>query len=152
MASSRTKGHDLALALAAGWGRLELRLDRALAAIVGISLAEYRLLLALADAPGHEASRIALADAVGLSASGVTRALRPLEKRRIIKTANSKHDARVALARLSDAGVELLSNATGVINDAMVSVLKHAPETKANQDLLVKVMTELYTGATAPRL
>ena len=61
----------LALTLAAAWNRLERRLDHSLGAIRGISLAEYRLLRALGDAPGSRASRVDLAEAVGLTPSGV---------------------------------------------------------------------------------
>ena len=64
----------LALAVASAWSHLERRLDASLGAIRGISLAEYRLLRALGDAPGAQASRVDLAHAVGLTPSGVTRA------------------------------------------------------------------------------
>ena len=60
----------LALSFAAAWNRLERRLDHSLGAIRGISLAEYRLLRALGDAPGSQASRVDLAQAVGLTPAG----------------------------------------------------------------------------------
>ena len=78
MNTQNTKEQTLALAFAAAWNRLERRLDSSLGAIRGVSLAEYRLLRALGDAPGSQASRVDLAHAVGLTASGVTRALRPM--------------------------------------------------------------------------
>ena len=98
----------LALAFAAAWNRLERRLDHSLGAIRGISLAEYRLLRALGDAPGSQASRVDLARAVGLTPSGVTRALRPMEKLGIVSTVKSKRDARLAIAALTVAGREVL--------------------------------------------
>ena len=107
----------LALDFAAAWGRIERRLDHSLGAIRGISLAEYRLLRALGDAPNSQASRVDLADAVGLTPSGVTRALRPMEKL----------DARLAIAALTPAGRDLLSDASGVVDDAMKAMASRLP-------------------------
>jgi DNA-binding MarR family transcriptional regulator len=118
----------LALAFAGAWSRLERRLDHSLGAIRGISLAEYRLLRALGDAPGAQASRVDLAQAVGLTPSGVTRALRPMEKLGIVSTVKSKRDARLAIAALTPAGRELLDDASGVVDDTMKAVLRRTPE------------------------
>jgi len=118
----------LALAFSAAWNRLERRLDKSLGAIRGISLAEYRLLRALGDAPGSQASRVDLAEAVGLTPSGVTRALRPMEKLSIVSTVKSKRDARLAIAALTPAGRELLDDASDVVDDTMKALLKRSPE------------------------
>jgi DNA-binding MarR family transcriptional regulator len=128
MNTKTTAEQTLALAFAAAWNRLERRLDSSLGAIRGISLAEYRLLRALGDAPGSQASRVDLAEAVGLTPSGVTRALRPMEKLSIVSTVKSKRDARLAIAALTPAGRELLDDASGVVDDAMKTVLKRSPE------------------------
>ena len=126
--SDQSSEQTLALAFAAAWNRLERRLDKSLGAIRGISLAEYRLLRALGDAPGSQASRVDLAEAVGLTPSGVTRALRPMEKLSIVSTVKSKRDARLAIAALTPAGRELLDDASGVVDDTMNTVLKRSPE------------------------
>lgn len=118
----------LALDFAAAWGRVERRLDHSLGAIRGISLAEYRLLRALGDAPNSQASRVDLAEAVGLTPSGVTRALRPMEKLGIVSTLKSKRDARLAIAALTPAGRELLSDASGVVDDAMKTMARRMPD------------------------
>jgi len=128
MNTSSTPEQALAMTFAAAWNRLERRLDKSLGAIRGISLAEYRLLRALGDAPGSQASRVDLAEAVGLTASGVTRALRPMEKLSIVSTVKSKRDARLAIAALTPAGRELLDDASGVVDDTMEAVLKRSPE------------------------
>ena len=132
----------LALTFAAAWNRLERRLDHSLGAIRGISLAEYRLLRALGDAPGSQASRVDLAQAVGLTPSGVTRALRPMEKLGMVTTAKSKRDARLAIAALTPAGREVLDDASGVVDDTMQAMLKRTPElaTQAGE------ITELLDG------
>ena len=64
-----SKEQTLSLNFAAAWNRLERRLDSSLGSIRGVSLAEYRLLRALADAPNSQASRVDLAQAVGLTPS-----------------------------------------------------------------------------------
>ncbi len=127
MNSQFTPEQTLALAFADAWSHLERRLDHSLGAIRGISLAEYRLLRALGDAPNAQASRVDLAQAVGLTPSGVTRALRPMEKLGIVSTIKSKRDARLAIAALTPAGRELLNDASGVVDDSMLRILERSP-------------------------
>lgn len=98
--------------------RLERRLDRTLSAIKGISFSEYLILRTLLEQPGQAASRVELAAAVGLTPSAVTRALKPLEKLGFVETVKGARDARQALAKLTDQGVELADDAVGVVNDA----------------------------------
>jgi len=138
-----TKERSFALAFAAAWARLEKRLDHSLGAIRGISLAEYRLLQALGDAPNSQASRVDLAQAVGLTPSGVTRALRPMEKLGIVATVKSKRDARLAIAGLTPAGRELLRDASGVVEDTMKTVLQRSPTTLAQLDQLTGILDEI---------
>jgi DNA-binding MarR family transcriptional regulator len=95
---------------------LERRLDRALSCTRGISFSEYRLLLALSRF-ANGLPRIDLANSVGLTASAVTRALKPLEKIGLVETQKSERDARQSLAVITDAGRELLSDSEGVLVD-----------------------------------
>jgi len=134
---------SLALAFASTWNRLERRLDASLGSIRGISLAEYRLLRALGDAPNAQASRVDLAQAVGLTPSGVTRALRPMEKLGIVSTVKSKRDARLAIAALTPAGRELLSDASGVVDDAMTALLKRSPRALSQLDELIGLLDDI---------
>ena len=133
----------LALAFAGAWNRLERRLDHSLGAIRGISLAEYRLLRALGDAPGAQASRVDLAQAVGLTPSGVTRALRPMEKLGIVSTVRSKRDARLAIAALNPAGRELLDDASGVVDDTMKALLKRTPQVATHAGAMTELLEEI---------
>lgn len=133
---------QFSLALADAWHRLEKRLDSNLGAIRGISLAEYRLLRALADSPGAWASRVDLAQSVGLTPSGVTRALRPMEKLGYVSTAKSKRDARLALATLTPAGRELVEDASAVVNDTMKSVMKRAPRAQAMMKEMIVMLED----------
>ena len=133
----------LALTFAAAWNRLERRLDHSLGAIRGISLAEYRLLRALGDAPGSRASRVDLAQAVGLTPSGVTRALRPMEKLGIVSTVRSKRDARLAIAALTPAGREVLDDASGVVDDTMAAMLKRTPQLARQAGALTELFEDI---------
>lgn len=138
-----TPAQTLALAFAAAWNRLEKKLDSNLGAIRGVSLAEYRLLRALADAPSSWASRVDLAHAVGLTPSGVTRALQPLEKLGLISTAKSKRDARLTLASLTPAGQELVNDASAVVNDTMQILLERSPRVAGQLDQLLLALDDL---------
>jgi DNA-binding MarR family transcriptional regulator len=103
--------------------RVERRLDRALSATKGVSFTEYHLLKQLHDRPDSAATRVDLASASGLTASAITRALKPLEKIGFVETEKSEHDARRSIARLTSAGNELLTDAARIVDDE-IALLK----------------------------
>jgi DNA-binding MarR family transcriptional regulator len=142
MKTQITKEQTLSLAFAASWNRIEKRLDSSLGAIRGISFAEYRLLRTLSDAPSSWASRVDLAHAVGLTPSGVTRALRPMEKLGYVTTAKSKRDARLALASLTPPGQDLVNDASGVVDDMMKTILERARKNPAQVDEMIKLLED----------
>jgi DNA-binding MarR family transcriptional regulator len=142
MKTQTTQEQSLSLAFAAAWNRLEKRLDSNLGSIRGISLAEYRLLRALSDAPNSWASRVDLAHTVGLTPSGVTRALRPMEKLGMVSTAKSKRDARLALASLTPSGQELVEDASGVIDDTMKAILDRSPKMSARMVEMIDLLDD----------
>jgi DNA-binding MarR family transcriptional regulator len=143
MNTSTSKEQNLALTFADAWIRLERRLDHSLGSIRGISLAEYRLLRALGDARDSQASRVDLAESVGLTPSGVTRALRPMEKLGIVATRKSKRDARLAIAALTEAGHELLSDASGVVDDTMRQFLDRRTKVSAQMDGFIELLDDI---------
>lgn len=102
--------------------KVERRLDRSLSVIRGVSFSEYRLLKALNAQHQSTATRVDLAEAVGLTPSAVTRALKPLEKLHYVETQKSERDARQSLAMLTTSGRELLNDAQGIVKD-VVSML-----------------------------
>jgi DNA-binding MarR family transcriptional regulator len=112
---------ELVLGLMEASRELERRLTTSLSNIKGISFSEYQLLAALASMHEASATRVDLARQVGLTPSGVTRALQPLEKRKIIKTKRDARDARRSLAALTPAGAELLADARLVVADVIGS-------------------------------
>jgi DNA-binding MarR family transcriptional regulator len=99
--------------------KLERQLDRSLSSIKGITMSEYQLLEALRSQHRSTATRVDLAAQVGLSPSGVTRALKPLEKIGYVQTTKDARDARRSLATLTDQGHELVEDATGVVDDVI---------------------------------
>lgn len=102
--------------------RIERRLDNALSMARGISFSEYRLLKAIAGSGERGMMRVDLAESVGLTASAVTRALRPLEKIGVVATEKHDRDARCSLAKLTPAGAELLRDAESVVADGLDAI------------------------------
>lgn len=136
-------GQNFALKLADAAHNVERRLDASLGAIRGISYAEYRLLRALGNSPQSRASRVVLAQQIGITPSGITRALRPLEKLGVVKTVKAERDARLAIATLTSAGEALLQDASGVVNDALDTILSRTPAVTADIVMIADRLDEL---------
>ena len=94
------------------YATLSRRLDIALGTYHGLSFADFMTLSSLSRAPGGRLRRIDLAEKLGLTASGITRALIPLEKIGLVKRQSDARDARVGYAAITPAGGRLLANAT----------------------------------------
>lgn len=114
--------HLLVFDLLAGATRIERRLDQVLSNSRGVSFTEYRLLAQLAEKFNGRASRVQLADAVLLTPSAVTRALKPLEKMGYVDTLKGQRDARHTLAVLTDAGSQLLEDARVMVNEVIAEL------------------------------
>jgi DNA-binding MarR family transcriptional regulator len=87
------------------------RMDASLRAAHELSLREYEVLLALADAPDDRLRRVDLAAKVLLTQSGVTRLLDPLEKRGLVESIRSTEDRRVTYAALTTKGARTFAAA-----------------------------------------
>lgn len=105
------------LRMARAWAALSRRLDSSLGSLHGISFADYQLLLSLHRAPGGRLRRVDLADKLGLTASGVTRSLLPLEKIGLVGRQSDPRDARVGYAIITPVGSELVLNASLVVHN-----------------------------------
>jgi len=90
----------------------------------GLGVSEYLVLNQLHNAPNQTLRRIDLAERVGLTASGVTRLLNPMEKVGLVEKAASTRDARVSLVALSSAGKRTLEEAGVAVNHAAQSLLR----------------------------
>ncbi|MEL6302721.1 MAG: MarR family transcriptional regulator [Pseudomonadota bacterium] len=100
---------------------VERRLDSALSFSRGVSFSEYRLLRALQEA-NQGLTRVALAQSLSVTPSGVTRALKPLEKLGYVATVRNERDARQSLATLTDGGATLLADVSDVLADCYASL------------------------------
>jgi len=99
------------LALARASASLSRRFDGRLGTWHGISLGDLAILLELRDAADGRLRRVDLAERLGVTASGVTRALMPLEKIGLVTRKADTSDARVSFAALTAAGRRRLEEA-----------------------------------------
>jgi DNA-binding MarR family transcriptional regulator len=114
------------------------RFDSALGSHHGISFGDFQVLDHLSRAPGGRLRRVDLAERLGLTASGVTRTLLPLEKIGLVMREPDPRDARVGFAVVTPAGLELLVNATEVTDLVSRDLLKSAaPEQLAAMSALL---------------
>jgi len=119
---------EFCLRLARAHAAIVRRLDTALGGHHGLSFGDFMLLQNLARAPGGRLRRVDLADRQGLTASGVTRTLLPLEKTGWVARQADERDARVGYAVITAAGHALLDNATVTARETCNELLRHAPE------------------------
>ncbi|MFD5465241.1 MarR family winged helix-turn-helix transcriptional regulator [Kitasatospora sp. NPDC127059] len=139
---------DTALRLVRAQAAVVKRFDASLSGLHGVSLSDFTLLLHLAQAPGGRMRRVDLAEALGLTASGVTRGLAPLERIGLVAREAAARDARVAYAALTPTGRERLAE---MLHTARQVAAEHfAPAQWSSGDLtqLSTLLTRL--GGTAP--
>jgi len=122
-AHTDTPTTEFCLRMGRAWAALSRRLDSALGGHHGISFADYQLLLQLQRAPGGRLRRVDLAEKLGLTASGVTRSLLPLEKIGLVDRQSDPRDARVGYAIVTATGSELVTNATTVVDNVSRAML-----------------------------
>lgn len=77
----------------------------------GLSFTELLILHQLYSSESQCLPRVHLAEAVGISASGVTRLLLPMEKVGLISKQANPRDARVSLVKLTAAGQRIYTEA-----------------------------------------
>ncbi|NVM77373.1 DNA-binding MarR family transcriptional regulator [Duganella sp. SG902] len=118
---------EFTLRLARAQATLVRRLDQVLGGYHGISFSDFMLLHYLNRAPGGRLRRVDLAERQGLTASGVTRTLLPLEKIGLVERQQDPRDARVAYAAITATGREMLTNATTVADQISKDLLRSCP-------------------------
>ncbi|MFF4920396.1 MarR family winged helix-turn-helix transcriptional regulator [Kitasatospora sp. NPDC001261] len=139
---------DTALRLVRAQTAVVKRFDAGLSRLHGVSLADFTMLLHLSQAPGGRMRRVDLAEALGLTASGVTRGLAPLERIGLVAREAAARDARVTYAALTPTGRERLAE---MLYTARKVAAEHfAAEQWSAEDLgrLSTLLTRL--GGTAP--
>ena len=84
----------------------------------GLGLSDYFVLNQLYLAPAQKMRRSELAERVGLSPSGITRLLNPLEKIGLVEKEANARDARVSLVTLSASGKQVYEEAKTAFSEA----------------------------------
>jgi Transcriptional regulators len=78
----------------------------------GLSLTDFMILHILSHASGNRLRRIDLAESTGLTASGITRIISPMEKMGLVVKEHNDRDARVSYVKLTLAGDRIFREAT----------------------------------------
>ena len=147
MTTDSISAMDFCLRLARANAVLVRRFDSSLGTYHGISFADFQILNHLHQAPDGKLRRVDLAERVGLSASGVTRALLPLEKIGLVTRQSDPRDARVGLALITDTGRELAVNATDVVNLISRELTRSAPPLQlAAMAAILGTMAGIHAG------
>lgn len=121
---------EFCLRLARAHAVLMRRLDSALSNLHGLSFGDFMVLYHLQRAPGTRLRRIDLAERLGLTASGVTRTLLPLEKLGLVARQPDPRDARVGYASITEAGQRLLADAMVAVESISQEATQTVPGTQ----------------------
>jgi len=97
--------------------KIQKRIGSALS-VHGLGISDYLVLNQLYTAPSRKMRRNDLAARVGLSPSGITRLLNPLEKIGLVDKESNPRDARVSLVALSAPGKQIYEDAKASFSDA----------------------------------
>ncbi|GGY70795.1 hypothetical protein GCM10010300_12670 [Streptomyces olivaceoviridis] len=144
-----SEGLDAALRLVRAQSALVRRFDARLGGLHGVSLADFTLLLRLEQAPGGRMRRVDLAEALGLTASGVTRGLAPLERIGLVTRETDARDARVAYAALTGTGRHRLAEMRTTAEETAAEVFAGPAWPAADIARLADLLTRLGgTGLT----
>lgn len=77
----------------------------------GLGFSDFLILYTLSVAPDQRMRRIDLAEAIGLTASGITRLLLPMEKIGLVRREAHEGDARVSYVAIAPGGMSKLNEA-----------------------------------------
>lgn len=104
----------------------------------GLGYTDFMLLHLLASDTEHQIRRIDLANRIGLTPSGVTRLLSPLEKNGLVGRKSNARDARVSYVILTETGQRVYQEAKVTAEAVAMDIL---PKVKVNQ---LNAMFELF--------
>jgi len=118
---------DFCLRLTRAYATVTRRLDTALSSVHGLSFGDFMILYYLGRAPGARLRRVDLAERLGLTASGVTRSLLPLEKLGLVARQPDPRDARVGYAQITETGQQLLQYALASVEPIAQEATRMVP-------------------------
>ena len=106
----------------------------------GISFTEYLIMYYLQQAPRQILRRVELADLIGITASGVTRLLAPMEKIGLVEKESNPRDARVSLVKLTTSGKTMYKDAKTSFSEVAHSLTEPLSEYDLNRLLQLVAM------------
>jgi DNA-binding MarR family transcriptional regulator len=127
VAMSSSENLEFCLRLTRAYATLTRRLDNALSNLHGLSFSDFMILYYLGRAPEFRLRRVDLAERLGVTASGVTRSLLPMEKLGLVSRQPDPRDARVGYASLTDTGQQLLKYALASIEPIAKEAIQKVP-------------------------
>ncbi len=118
--------------------RVNRKLEASLGAVHGLGVSEFLALHYLAIAEQQTMTRTALAELMGLTASGVTRLLLPMEKIGLVEKRSDQRDARKSMVSPSEAGRVKLAEAQLSFDRALSNAFEGLTK-KAIGDLTIEL-------------
>lgn len=111
----------------------------------GLGFNEFLILFNLSNAENKKMRRVDIAEKIGLSASGVTRMLLPMEKIGLIKSEARSEDARVRSVSLTKGGKEKMEEAMQSLEYLLDDLIpsKDKAALFSAQELLINIGTRL---------
>lgn len=108
----------------------------------GLSFTEYMIMHHLNEAHKKTMPRVELAECVGISPSGVTRLIAPMEKNNIVEKEANPRDARMSLVKLSGVGETLYKESSVSFGHAAKRLLEKLNKAELRQliDLSEKLL------------
>lgn len=97
----------------------------------GLGFSDFMILHILSNSSDHKIRRIDLAEKTGLTASGITRLLNPLEKIGLVSREANERDARVSYVVITDTGQSVFQEAKKTAE----SITKEILSSKKNKSL-----------------
>lgn len=107
----------------------------------GIGFTDFMILYLLNQSAGQSMRRIDLAEKSGITASGITRILLPLEKIGLVGREANERDARVSYVTLTGAGKELFMDACNTANALAFEIIP--AEKSVNNSALFELLMQL---------
>jgi DNA-binding MarR family transcriptional regulator len=98
----------------------------------GIGFSDFMILYILEQSVDGKMRRIDLADKIGLTASGITRMLLPMEKIGLVSRETNKRDARVSYVVLTPAGKQLFEDAKTTAEALALEIIPSEKRKKFN--------------------
>lgn len=132
---------EAVLGLAKTYARIVRELETRIGGHHGLGFSELRLLRTLAAAPEQRLRPTDLASELEITASGVTRAILPLEKRGIVKRESDPRDARASRVSLTAAGRALADQASVTAAETTAKLTRRLSVGQIKQ--LERLLTEI---------